>query len=271
MKKIILLLLGILFNTFSVQAQSTHTNEDGRIETYNRDRTSYIVERVNENLKNTTDFPLIDPEPNFLLGYLTTTTKYPNRFNLDKNPVQSGFMFGTKYKIHNLEDISTAGVGNFTIGINGSFRLGFAGNSSILSYYDAGADYKYSVKHYTVLGDLFSLSANAEYKTGIIAGRGMEFGLSVTFFNIGGTVTYMEGGRYEDDVIGIVNFLPLYIEPYAKLKFKGGIIGIGLLLNPYSFVEYRFGPVDFFDGNEDGIQINSTKISKYAIELYFRF
>jgi hypothetical protein len=210
-------------------------------------------------------------EPNFILGYLTTTTKYPDRFELEKNPVQSGFLFGTKYKMHKIEEISTAGVGKFSINLMGNFRLGFAGSSDRVSYVDNYTKYQYDVKHYTIVGDLFSMGVNAEYKTGILAGRGMEFGLSATFFNIGGTVTYMKGGRFDDELMGIINFLPLYIEPYAKIKFSGGTIGLGLLLNPYSFVEYRFGPSGFYDGFEEGIQVNSTKIGKYAVELHLLF
>jgi hypothetical protein len=217
------------------------------------------------------DVDLKKLEPNFILGYLATTTKYPERFGLEQNPVQNGFLFGTKYKMHTLEEISTAGVGKFSINLIGNFRLGFAGNSERMSYVDNYTKYQYDVKHYTIVGDLFSLGANAEYKTGILAGRGMVFGISTTFFNIGGTVTYMSGGRFDDELVGIINFLPLYVEPYAKIKFSGGTIGLGLLLNPYSFVEYRFGPSGFYDGFEEGIQVNSTKISKYAVELHLLF
>ncbi|MCU0372101.1 MAG: hypothetical protein MUE56_02510 [Ignavibacteria bacterium] len=216
-------------------------------------------------------YDLAKLEPNFILGFLTTTTKYPDRFGLEQNPLQSGFLFGTKYKMHTLEEISTAGVGKFSINLMGNFRLGFAGNSEKMSYVDNYTKYQYDVKHYTAVGDLFSMGVNAEYKTGILAGRGMVFGISATFFNIGGTVTYMSGGRFDDEIVGIVNFLPLYIEPYAKIKFSGGTIGLGLLLNPYSFVEYRFGPAGFYDANEEGIQVNSTKISKYAVELHLLF
>lgn len=212
-----------------------------------------------------------EPDASFMLGALKTTTKYPERFNIGTNPVQSGFQFGSRYNIHKIEDISMKGVANLGLNLIGSFNLGFASATDRMIYNDAGMDYDYTTNHYTFIGDLFSLSGNAEYKANVFEERGIVLGMSVTFFNLGGAATYMSGGRYDEGLFGVVNILPLYLQPYAKLKFMGGTLGVGLQLNPYNFLEYRFGPDNFWGEGESGFHTNSSKISRYAIEAYFKF
>lgn len=212
-----------------------------------------------------------EPDATFKIGTLTTTTRYPDRFNITTNPVQSGFQLGSRYNIHKIEDISMQGVANLGINLLGSFNLGFASSTDKLNYMDNGVEYDYTAEHYTVIADLFSLSANAEYKANVFQDRGIVLGMSVTFFNLGGAASYMSGGRYDQELFGIVNILPLYLQPYAQLKFLGGTLGLGLLLNPYNFAEFRFGPEEFWGEGESGFHTNSTKISRYAIEAYFKF
>lgn len=206
----------------------------------------------------------------FLLGYLTTSVKYPERFNLDRL-LQHGMTIGSRYYLHNIDSISTGPFGGFVLNVGGEFTLGFAGSTDKLNYYDLGVNYNYTTKHYTVVADLFSLNATAEYFTPLPGNRGLTAGISLTFFNLGGTFTYIDDGPYQGKTFGIINPLPMYIQPYAKLHFKGGILGIGLFLNPYSLAEYRFGPDGFFESSEEGFHMNSTQIGKYAIQVFLRF
>ncbi|MGB9697126.1 MAG: hypothetical protein ACP5P3_02935 [Ignavibacteria bacterium] len=206
----------------------------------------------------------------FLLGYLTTSIKYPERFNLDRL-LQHGMTIGSRYYLHNIDSISTGFFGGFVLNVGGEFTLGIAGSTDKLSYSDLGVNYTYSTKHYTVVADLFSLNVTAEYFTSLPGNRGLSGGISLTFFNLGGTFTYIDDGPYKGKTFGIINPLPMYIQPYARLHFKGGILGIGLFLNPYSFAEYRFGPEGFFESSEEGFHMNSTQIGKYAIQIFLRF
>lgn len=211
-----------------------------------------------------------NPISYFLLGYLTTSIKYPERFNLDRL-LQHGMTIGSRYYLHNIDSISTGFLGGFVLNVGGEFTLGIAGSTDKISYSDLGTYYNYTTKHYTVVADLFSLNATAEYFTLLPGNRGLSAGISLTFFNLGGTFTYIDDGPYKGKTFGIINPLPLYIQPYARLHFKGGILGIGLFLNPYSLAEYRFGPDGFFESSEEGFHMNSTQIGKYAIQVFLRF
>lgn len=206
----------------------------------------------------------------FLLGYLTTSVKYPERFNLDRI-LQHGMTIGSRYYLHNIDSLSTGFLGGFVLNVGGEFTLGIAGSTDRLNYNDLGVNYNYTTKHYTVVADLFSLNTTAEYFTLLPGNRGLSAGISLTFFNLGGTFTYIDDGPYKGKVFGIINPLPMYIQPYARLHFKGGILGIGLFLNPYSLAEYRFGPEGFFESYEEGFHMNSTQIGKYAIQVFLRF
>jgi len=206
----------------------------------------------------------------FLLGYLTTSIKYPERFSLDRF-LQHGMTIGSRYYLHNIDSISTGFLGGFVLNVGGEFTLGIAGSTDKLSYNDFGTNYNYITKHYTMVADLFSLNATAEYFTSLPGNRGISAGISITFFNLGGTFTYIDDGPFKGKTFGIINPLPMYIQPYTRLHFKGGILGIGLFLNPYSFAEYRFGPEGFFESSEEGFHMNSTQIGKYAIQIFLRF
>ncbi|KXK06278.1 MAG: hypothetical protein UZ04_CHB001000280 [Chlorobi bacterium OLB4] len=212
-----------------------------------------------------------DPEASFMIGTLKTTLKYPERFNLQNNFSQNGFQIGSRYNLHKIEDISIKGISNIGINLMGSFSFGYAGSTDRMNYSESGEKFEYTTTHHTFIADLFSLSANAEYKANIFKERGIVLGMTVTFFNLGTTASYMQGGRFDGELMGIVNILPLYLQPYAKIKFLGGTLGLGLLLNPYNFAEFRFGPEGFWGEGESGFQTNSTAISRYAIEAYFRF
>ncbi len=226
----------------------------------------------------------------FYGGYLTTTLKYPDKnFQIGENPTSGGFILGTAYHLTTIEEIQTSKVGNFSLNIGSEFGVGVTFGDDKLKYanlqsYGIKPDSAYNVKHYTVVGDLFSMNINAEYSVFLPTDRYLTAGLAVTLLNIGGTFSYMEGGVFDKKVFGVLNFIPFYIQPYGILKLKGASIGLGILINPYSFLEAKIGPtvtlkdpvtgkdkeLKFF-GDDGGLNVNKTQISKYAIKVFLRF
>jgi len=214
----------------------------------------------------------------FTLGYLKINQSFPERFNMESKS-QSGLQIGTKYNIKTIEEIE---VGNFTkarLNIGGSFMLGFTyGNDSLnipdrLEVEGIQNFSRNRVKSYTVLADLFTMNVNFEYFLMIPGKRSVELSLAVSGLNIGGTVTYFEapGSWLNKNYMYSLNFLPLYIEPTAKIRFQGATLGIGLLLNPYNFFEYRGGLKGYYSSNEEGIKQDGASQQKYSLNIYLNF
>lgn len=269
MKKFLLLLLLLVIST----VLSAQTNHD--------------LTNIKSKLKNDIINKIATDEDFdkafFMFGVMTLKTKYPERFNISSNPTQQGFTIGSRWNMVNVEEIPLSKIGRIELNLGGEFTLGFGMGEDNLDYiysYDtlnqmAPIYAKYKVKHYTIVTDLFSMNINGEYHLKAFGNRGVVAGLALTFFNLGGTFTYMESkdsaAKYNEKAFGMINFIPFYIQPYGKLSLKGATLGIGLLINPYSFVEYRFGPKGFYTDEENGIKLNSTRITKYAIQLFLRF
>lgn len=217
----------------------------------------------------------------FAIGIMTTTTKYPAKFGIEDNPNQGGLMITAPWHMSTIEEVKTSKFGRLCLNIGAEFTIGFAMGESNLKYKNTpniNPDSSFNVKHYTVTADLFSMNANLEYVAYIPGKRTVTAGLAVTFLNIGGSLTYMSGGAFDKNVFGITNIIPLYIQPYGLLKLSGASFGIGVLLNPFSFLEVKYGPkrnignqeVMFFD-SQASLNFSSTQIAKYAINIYMKF
>ncbi len=208
-----------------------------------------------------------DQNSYFTVGMLSITLKYPDHLHLD-NFNQKGFMIGNKKNSKNIDEINFSDHLVFSINIGSENSFGFALNENTLNYNVDGVNTIDTVKHYTGFANLVSYNLNAELINNIpVVNRKIIAGVAVTFFNIGGNFTYMTGGRYDKRVIGALDVLPFYMQIYCKLALKNASIGVGLLYNPYSFAEYRFGPKEFMD-EYSGIKLNSSMYNKFIVQAY---
>ena len=200
---------------------------------------------------------------------MTVNTSYPSRFNIQSFS-QKGIITGGTYRLKNIESVELGKVSVFNLNLIGGTHIGYASNQDDYRYSDIKNfdSTIYSITHHTGVIDLLTASIQAEYILNLPFNKALIGDLSVTFLNIGGTFTYMDGGRYDKKVFGSFNLMPFYIRPSAKLVLKGATIGFGALINPYSLLEYRFGPGDFYNDSESGIQINGNYYTKYAVEAY---
>jgi len=205
----------------------------------------------------------------FDIGFLTVNTTYPSRFNIPSFS-QKGVMTGGTYKLRTLESVELGQVAIFDLNIEGGTNIGYASAQDDFYYNELKSPDTnfYSIAHHTGVLDLFTMSVKAEYTLKLPMDKALIADISITFFNIGGTFTYMDGGKYDKKMFGTFNFMPFYIRPSAKLVLKGATIGLGVFLNPYSLLEYRFGPEGFYSNKESGVQVNGTYITKYAVEAY---
>lgn len=214
----------------------------------------------------------------FIIGYLNTIQSYPKRFEIE-NKSQKGIQIGSRYNHRTLEDIDMGKFAKARLNIGGGFTLGFTyGNDTMNLPYRSGNDTttlysNFKLKTYTVVADLFTFNVNFEYFIILPGKRSVELSFAVSGINLGGTLTYFDakGTSLDKKVAYTLNFLPLYIEPSAKIRFRGATLGIGFQLNPYSFLEYRGGTKGFYSSEEEGLKFNSASPKKYSVNVYLNF
>ncbi|GMU89933.1 MAG: hypothetical protein AMXMBFR49_21390 [Chlorobiota bacterium] len=215
----------------------------------------------------------------FTLGYLTTHEDLPPRFGNGIRE-QKGVILGWKYNVATVEDFDIYGLAKTRLAIGGSTNFGFTGGSGFLHLPKARQIIQlpevienFAVKTYTGTFDLFSLNLNFQTFLIFPEKRSLELSLAVTLFNLGGSVTYFDaaGSLLDKKLTVTANLFPLYIEPSAKIRFKGVTLGLGLLINPMSFLEYRWGPDGYYNQEEGGIISNSASPKRSAIYVYMNF
>lgn len=215
----------------------------------------------------------------FTLGYLTTQEDLPPRYGNGIRE-QNGVMLGWKYNMATVEDFDIYGLAKTRLAIGGSTNFGFTGGGGFLYLPQFRQNLlmpevidRFAVKTYTGTFDLFSLNLNFQTFLIFPEKRSLEFSLAVTLFNLGGIVTYFDakGSMMDEKMTFTANLFPLYIEPSAKVRFKGVTLGVGMLINPMSFLEYRWGPEGYYNQEEGGIITNSASPKKSAIFVYMNF
>ncbi len=217
----------------------------------------------------------------FEFSMLRTGITMPEKYKLVDPVYHTGFGIGSSSNVKIIDEIEVGPVGKLCLNLGRDLLIGFTSGEMVVNSTPIISDtsFKYpsdlktphDVNHLTGILDLYSLNVNAEYHLPLLGERALIGQFAVTFFNIGGTISYMKGGVFKDKFFGVINLLPFYIQPSVKLKLKGATIGIGLFINPYSFLEYRFGPEHFYADDEKGVKSNSTQITKYAVQIFLRY
>ncbi len=204
----------------------------------------------------------------FTAGIISYNIHYPSKQKLsDFN--QKGFFIGTRRNTTNIDEIILSDLLGLHFNIGGENTFGFATGTNYIKYPDNTLD---TIIHYTGTLNLYSTNINSELIVRLpLLDRKIIGGISLTFFNIGVTGSYMKSGRFTGKVFGAVDIIPFYIQIYGKLALKNATFGAGMFINPYSFAEYRFGPKDFV-GDDSGLFLNSAQFTKYAFMflIYFK-
>jgi hypothetical protein len=226
--------------------------------------------QTDTNKFNNSSVGLFDQDGYFTAGLLSMKLKYPTKLKI-LDYTQKGFMIGYKSNSKNIDEIDIANYLVLSINIGSENSFGISVDDNILKYDSSGIISYDTVKHYTGFINLISYNLNTEIIHSIpVINRKIIGGFGITFFNIGGNFTYMSGGRYDKRVIGAIDILPFYMQLYGKLCLKNATIGVGVLYNPYSFVEYRFGPKAFM-GDYGELKLSSSMYNKFMLQFYINF
>lgn len=230
--------------------------------------------QLNKSLLNQESKPITpqqeityDQSNYFTVGIISYNTMYPTKIGIpDFN--QKGFFIGSRRNNSNIDEIILSDILGLHFNIGGENTFGFATGTNYVKYPDNTPD---TIKHYTGTLNLYSTNINSELILKLpLLERKVIGGISLTFFNLGATFSYMKSGKYSDKIFGAAEVIPFYIQIYGKLALKNATFGIGSFVNPYSFAEYRFGPKDFV-GDDSGIFLNSAQFTKYALMFFVFF
>lgn len=214
-------------------------------------------------------FPLDTPSNNdrnnyFVFGVVNMTVNYPKNLNLNAIE-QQGFFIGSRKNTSNIDGIGFTDLVELHFNVGREHTYGFLTSTNHLKYPDGYVD---TVKHYSAILNLFGYNVNSEIMIKLpILERKVIGGISFTLFNFGLTGIYLSGGRYDKRILGAIDFVPFYTQVYARLSLKNATIGIGVYVNPYNFVEFRFGPKDLI-GEDSGIITSSAQFPKSGFIFY---
>lgn len=209
----------------------------------------------------------MDKNDYFLLGLLTVNLNYLNVPDF-KSFTQTGVMIGSRKNRSNIDEIIFGDNLALYFNLGQETTLGFSFTENTITYQNNVTD---TVKYYTGTINLFSYNVNAELIARLPAvDRHATFGVALTFFNLGGTVSYISGGAYNKRMFGSVEPIPFCLQLYAKIKLKNATFGMGFSMNPYNFAEFRFGSKDLL-GTNAGFVLNEAQFTKYSLNFYLHF
>lgn len=203
------------------------------------------------------------------VGYLRVSPSSNSGLNTTIKP-QNGILIGYNYNIATLADFK-----NGRISLGGALNFGFAysKNTTYSQGYTPETTIQNRMTTYTGVADLFSLNANIECLVPISKNNSVELNLALTFLNVGGTITYFEspGTSYNKNYIYSANFLPFYIQPSVKMRLDNFAFGVGLLFNPFNFIEYNGTSKNYYDKSISGFKKNEAMFNKYAVNMFLNF
>jgi hypothetical protein len=124
------------------------------------------------------------------------------------------------------------------------------------------------IKYNMVIIDLIQLNLVADYTVIFDDGTGIIVRCAVSCFNIGGEIAIRDL-VIDDYTFGTLNLIPLAITPSLLIDSGRHSVGLGLYLNPYNFVIYRFAQGPIFGSTGEGLKAFDKTIDSFGISLYF--
>lgn len=253
---ILIILLLNISNVYSQFSRSFLLNDNKFLFNSN----TFFADENSDTLK-------MDKKSYFFFGIPVLSYEFPQVHALEAFS-QTGVLIGSRKNNSNIDEINFDNNVLLTFNIGSENTFGFFMNQFNYKNSDNTVD---TVQHYSGILNLYGTNVNSEIIVRLpLINRRIIGGISLTFFNLGATGTYIKGGKFDKKFIGALDVVPLYIQLYGKIAFKNASFGIGAFINPSSFVEYRFGTKELLkDGN--GIFMNSSNYNKYALTFYIHF
>lgn len=153
----------------------------------------------------------------------------------------------------------------------GNFNIGGGFSSTNLNTQIEGSVYSDEFKLYTAKLDVYSFDIGTEFTYVFEDGIALTAKLGVNVFSIGASVGFPDGGRIKDDLFGVANLIPLLLRPQFLIDFGTTVLGLGFIIHPKNFIEYKYVPTPLFDSSEKGIVYNDDFMNDYAVQILFYY
>lgn len=198
------------------------------------------------------------------LGYYTTSI---NMLNLDLQ--QYGFRFTHNYLLFNIASFPLDSNNKIDITMDAAFRAGASIGEHEVS--NPPENFPNKLKYYTISGDFFSMSIVPEYTYVFESGFAISARFGVNFFNVGGTISMLDKGTFEENAIIVVKIVPMAFNPALYFDFGRSGLGVAFYLNPSNLLSYVIAPDNLYSEEYLGIQFWDHIVEEYEFQILFNF
>ena len=153
----------------------------------------------------------------------------------------------------------------------GNFNIGGAFSSTKLNTPLENSVYSEEFKLYTAKLDVYAFDIGTEFTYVFEDGIALTAKLGLNVFTIGASVGFPDGGKVKDDLFGVANLVPLLFRPQFLVDFGNSVLGLGFIIHPKNFIEYKYVPTPLFESKEKGIVFNDDFMTDFAIQLLFHY
>jgi hypothetical protein len=204
------------------------------------------------------------------ISYFTMDVNFPKYLN-NYNFNQKGVMYTYQYFSGEIGLYNFANNFRLRFITESNFNIGGAFSSTNLNHSIENTLYEEEFKLYSAKLDIYSFDIGSEATYVFQNGIALTLKLGLNLFSVGASVVFPDGGKIKDDMFGVINLIPLILRPQFLVDFGRSVVGIGFIIHPKNFVEYKYVPTPLFDSNDKGIIFNDDFITSFAIQFLFHY
>lgn len=196
--------------------------------------------------------------------------------------------YNTKLTLPYLSDTAKGGEYNqsgFIFSFNGNWSeiasvpLSLQSNFKFNTNYDLSIGCTFSVSddslRYTTLSASWNiLGVSAEYCYAFSEGSAINFKLGLGLINLGGSVSFLNSGNFQDNGISRISIIPIRLKPSIYYDFGRNGLGVEFVINSIDMISYIIGPDKYFKAknkNFAGFRSGDTTIKSFSANLIFVF
>jgi len=199
-----------------------------------------------------------------VLGYYKTSI---NLLNTDLK--QDGFRFTNNYLLFKIASFPLNSNNQINIVMDAAFRIGASVGEYEVS--NPPENFPNKLKYYTISADLFSMSIVPGYTYVFDSGFAISARFGLNFFNVGGSISLLDKGTFNENAIVVVKIVPMAFNPALYFDFGRTGLGVGFYLNPSNLLSYVIAPDNLYNEEYLGIQFWDHVVEEYEFQVLFNF
>jgi hypothetical protein len=126
-------------------------------------------------------------------------------------------------------------------------------------------------RYYTVGVDIFSVELVPEYTYVLRNGTGVTLRCPVTLINLGITASILGKTNFNQTGMASANIIPLAFCPAILFDFGRSGLGLGVYMNTWNFITYRYFAPPLARDNDNGLQNFDPTFKQVAVRLLFTY